>query len=135
MEMDRSEMLFYVPAVFTTLLTVGVGCFFLVTAWAQVLLEPPAEAPRAIEMPLLAFTVAVLLDVITLPVLLGVSDAERSTVWLLLVAGSFALAIASRWLVRQSSAPGRRMVKIGSILLMIIDFIGLLGVISGLPSL
>jgi hypothetical protein len=133
--MDRSEMLFYVPALFTTLLTVGVGCFFLVTAWAQVLLEPPPEAPRVIELALLAFTAAALLDVITLPVLLEVSDAERATIWLLLVAASFGLAISSRWLVRRSSAPGRRMVKIGSILLMIINFMGLLGVISGLPHL
>ena len=133
--MERSELLFYVPAVFTTMLTVGVGCFFLVTAWAQVLLEPPPEAPRMIELGLLAFTVAVLLDVITLPVMLEVSDAERATIWLLLVAGSFVLAIVSRWFVRQSSAPGRRMVKIGSVFLMIINFMGLLGVISGLPSL
>lgn len=88
-----------------------------------------------IELGLLAFTVAVLLDAITLPVLLEVSDAERASVWLLLVAASFVLAVVSRWFVRRSSAPGRRMVKIGAMLLMVIDFIGLLGVISGLPNL
>ncbi|MGB0122291.1 MAG: hypothetical protein WA419_20615 [Silvibacterium sp.] len=133
--MTRSTLLFYVPALFTTLLTIGIGGILAAIAWLQVLLEPPAEAPRRIETGLLALTGAVVVDVIAMPAQWGFSDAEKSTVWFLLLMASFAFAIASRYFVRRNSGPGRRLVKIGANILIVCDFLGLLGIISGLPKL
>jgi len=129
-----SRAVFFVPALFTTLFTICVGGLLLVTAWAQVLIEPPPEAPRRIGTGLLAFTAAVLVDAMAIPVVWGISDDQKSVVWTLFLLVSFACVIASRLLVNRNFGPSKRLVKIGSILLIIFDFLGFLGIISGLPN-
>lgn len=128
-----SRAVFFVPALFTTLFTICVGGLLLVTAWAQVLIEPPPEAPRRIGTGLLAFTAAVLVDAMAIPIVWEISDDQKSVVWTLFLLVSFACVIASRLLVNRNFGPSKRLVKIGSMLLVIFDFLGFLGILSGLP--
>jgi hypothetical protein len=127
--------LFYVPALFTTLVTIGLGGLFLVAAWAQVLIEPPPEDPRQIETGLLAYTAAILMAALAIPAVYGVGDGQKALVWMFFLLVSYACMITSAVFVRKNFGPSKQIIKIGSIVLIVIDFLGILGILSGMGLL
>jgi hypothetical protein len=130
-----SRAVFYVPALVSTLITLCVGGLLVVTAWIQVLIEPPPEAPRKIGRALLAFTAAVMVDAIVMPVVWQTPEEQKAVVWTWFLLVSFACAIAGRLYVIRGFGPSKSIVKFGSMILVIVDFLGFLGIISGLPKL
>jgi hypothetical protein len=122
-----------IPALFIIFLTVPLGGLTLVTAWAKIFIEQGSSrwnAPKSLH----AFTAAVIIESITLPVTWVIPNDLRPTILMLFLITSFALMITSLALRGQSSWSGKGIVRVGLMVVFAVNVTGLIGIVLGLPG-
>lgn len=127
---------FFVPAMFIFVFASGLGCLFVVIAWAKILMEPPGSTgPRSLNA-LYLFTASVAVEALGSGVVTVIPQGVRSAAWLLVLIAGFALIIGSLFALRQTAtrAPEKRAVKAGAVVLFVIYGLGFLAMIATLPA-
>jgi len=124
-----------IPALFIIFLTVGLGGLTLVIAWTKVFIEQGSNARWNTPKSLQAFTAAVIIQSITLPVMWVIPDDLRPTILTLFLSTSFALVITSLALIGRSSWSGKGIVRVGLIVVFAVNVTGLIGIVLGLPGM
>jgi hypothetical protein len=127
-------MAFYLPALFVTVGTIGLGGLFLSLALADVVRASATNGHRGIPPALRIFSFAVFLDLIALVCLWMIPTALLNyevigtplshLVWSLFLVASFVLVIISIVLAQKSSGPEKDFVQSGSRALFAIDVLG-----------
>jgi hypothetical protein len=130
-----SGLSFAIPALFIIFLTVGVGGPTLVFAWAKVFIEQGSNARWNTPKSLQAFTAAVIIQSIILPIMWVIPDDLRPTILTLFLTTSFALVITSVALMGRSSWSGKGIVRVGLIVVFAVNVTGLIGIVLGLPGM
>jgi hypothetical protein len=92
-----------IPALFIIFLTVGLGGLTLVIAWAKIFIELGSNASWNKPKSLQAFTAAVIIESITLPVMWVIPDDLRQTI--LMVFFDYQLCICDHKLSAYRSIP------------------------------
>jgi len=130
-----SGLSFAIPALFIIFFTVGVGGLTLVIGWAKVSIEQGSNARWNTPKSLQAFTAAVIIQSITLPVMWVIPDDLRPTILTLFLTTSFALVITSLALMGRSSWSGKGTVRVGLLVVFAVNVTGLIGIILGRPGM
>lgn len=113
----------------------GLGCLFLVIAWAKVFIQQEQGIPSKNTRALYAFTASVAVEALGTGLVTVIPDPLKYSVWLLVLVVGFACVIASLLLLRRHSGPESGTVKLGSIILFAIYALGFLSMIATLPEI
>jgi hypothetical protein len=125
----------YVSAMLITWGTISVGGCFALAAWTMTGDESGDACPRKIPMSLLAFTASVSTDLVGFAIVVALHLMKDSflygvsleqPVWQTALVLSFMLLLVGMVLLRRdASSAVRRVVKIGSIVVLIVNLLGL----------
>lgn len=126
-----SGFTFGVPAFFITAFTNLLGGILLVSAWVKFTSERSPDGKRSVPAALNMFTAAVFLDWIGIIFFLLAPEGLQEIVWSLFLVSSFAFVIACVALVRRGSWPGRRIVQVGSVSLLVVNVLGFIVFLIG----
>jgi hypothetical protein len=126
---------FFVPAMLMFLFASGLGCLFLVIAWAKILMLEEQGIRSRNTTALYAFTASVAVEALGTGLVTAIPDELKYSVWLFVLLVGFALVIASLLLLRRHSGPESRTVRAGSIILFVIYALGFLSMIATLPGI
>jgi len=124
-----------IPALFIIFLTVGLGGLTLVIAWAKIFIEHGSNASWNTPKSLQAFTAAVIIESITLPVMWVIPDDLRSTILMVFLITSFGFVITSLALIGQSFWSGKGIVRVGLMVVFSVNVTGFIGIVLGLPGM
>lgn len=133
-----------IPVMLVAVCTVGLGGLFTLVAWKEIVCDWHKSSRWDVSAAVHAFSAAVYLiplDVLFLKLTSSVLDERyfhaiplAAIVDLFVVAASFILVTTSMVLVRRNSRPGNRAVRMGSMVLFVVDAVGCIGVIMGLRA-
>lgn len=112
----------------------GLGCLFVVIAWAKVFMQEQQGIRSKNTTALYAFTTSVAVEALGTGLVTAIPDQLKYSVWLIVLVAAFALVIASFLLLRRHSGPESRTVRVGSIILFFIYMFGFLSMIATLPG-
>jgi len=118
---------------FMTLVTGLVGGVVMVVAWAKVLGNPTPAMSNARAV--VAFTASVVVGAVGAIVTPILPRHLMYPVWTLVLVISFALVVISLLAARKDQGLGSREVKVGAIILFLVDLIGLIGVFMAIPGM
>jgi ABC-type multidrug transport system fused ATPase/permease subunit len=126
----------FVPAMLMFLFASGLGCLFLVIAWAKVFMQEEQNVRSTNITALYAFTASVAVEALGTGLVTAIPDQLKYSVWLFVFLIAFACVLASLLLLRRHrSGPERGAVKAGSIILFVIYALGFLSMIATLPGI
>lgn len=136
---------FAVPAFFMTLWTIDFGGASALLAWGIVLYKYWKGHCKIIPLALYMFTVAVCVDLVGFHVLNDVPYDIRNKVvlgtslavawWTAYLTVSFIFLILSLVCLRGYRGPARRILQIGSIVLVVIKCLGFIAIVLTLPGM
>jgi hypothetical protein len=131
--MIASGLVLVIPALLTTILAGGCGVLFASIAWVQLRSGPISKTPVA----MFTFAASTAINVVSLPVILclpyDLQDGyifgfhAMSFIWSFFLVVSFVLAIATTRLLSSYSGLGREALRTGSIVLIVLYVLGLVG--------
>jgi hypothetical protein len=124
-----------IPALFIIFLTVPLGGLTLITGWTKMFIEQGSSGRWNTPKSLQAFTAAVIIQSITLPVMWVIPNDLRPTILMVCLITSFALLITSLALMGQSSWSAKGIVRVGLIVVFAVNVTGLIGIVLGLPGM
>lgn len=119
---------FLVPAMLMFLLVSGVGCIFVVIAWARIFTEPSGSSSRSPNA-LYSFTGSVAVEALGSGLVTTLPADSRTMAWSFVLIAGFALVIACLFCLRKERGPEKPIVKVGAIVIFIIYALGLMSMI------
>jgi hypothetical protein len=103
--------------------------------WAKIFIELGSNASWNKPKSLQAFTAAVIIESITLPVMWVIPDDLRQTILMVFLITSFVFVITSLALIGQSSWSGKGIVRVGLMVVFSVNVTGFIGIVLGLPGM
>lgn len=133
--MDWSGFNFVFTAIFMIVLTVCLGGLTIAVAWAKGFIPQESNAEPETPMFLVTFTVAVVIQLLTLPIMWVIPNDFRLRILAGLLIVSFAFVIASMNLMSRSPLHAKGLVRTGVRAVCAVNTIGFILIILGLPGM